>query len=196
METFRATFLHNIKCNYWGKTDDKKGISFLGVHEHAYSTIKAIKYQAYLLGIEYIWHFYEPYVEITWYGTQEQSDKLYSYIEEVLKVNGITDLKKEKGMGADWYCKNDREREFGGKRHALCSVYVDLIDEYKEDIEKGMGVEQQVIRTIHTLCNPLGLNYVAEARICFRRGLLCLLYKFLSYKWAVWVYKNILRQPY
>lgn len=202
MKVYRATFLHEVECDYWG--NNKKGLqaesylNFKMLHEKYYPIIKKIRERAKEIGIKYIWHFYEPYIEITWYSTPAQAQGLYRVIKTILAKEGIkAEIQKPTGDGmADWFCMNDQEREFGGKRHALSAEFVALVDEYKDDIEKGKGVNEQIKRTIHTICNPLGINYIDEAKICFSRGLICVLFRFFEFKRAVWIYKNLFRQKY
>ncbi len=199
MNTFRATFLHSIEYDYWGT--NKKNLqaesylNFNDLHKKYYPLIKEIKQKAHSLGIIYFWHFYEPHIELTWYGEDSNSKQLYEFIEKLLIKHNINDLKKEE-IGADWFCKSERECEFGGKRHSICSDFVELVNEYESDIESGKGIKEQVKRTIHTICNPLGINYIDEAKICFSRGLICVLFRYFSFNKAVWIYKNIFRQKY
>ena len=100
------------------------------------------------------------------------------------------------GSFVDWFCVGENEKEFGGKRHDLSRQFVELYNEYKDSVDNGKGLKEQVKRTIHTICNPLGLNYMDEAYICFSRGLICVLFRFFSFNKAVWIYKNIFRQKY
>jgi len=202
VNVYRATFLHEIECDYWGS--NKKGLqpesylNFKTLHEKYYPMIRRIRERAKDIGVKYIWHFYEPYIEITWYSTPEQAEEVYKAIEKTLAESSIkTKIEKPTGDGmADWFCMNDQEREFGGKRHALSAEFVSLVYEYRGAIESGKGINEQVKRTIHTICNPLGINYIDEAKICFSRGLVCVLFRFFSFKNAVWIYKNIFRQKY
>ena len=200
MNTYRITFLHSMECDYWGtnkrKLQAESYLNFNDVHKKYYSLVKEIKESARNLGIKNFWHFYEPHIEITWLSDEEQARELYIIIEGVLTRENIIDAVKEQGMGADWFCCNDREREFGAKRHALSSDFVDLIQEYEKDIQSGKGVHAQVGRTIHTICNPLGINYIDEAKICFSRGLICVLFRYFSFNKAVWIYRNIFIQKY
>lgn len=201
MPSYRATFLHSVECDYWGtnkrKLQAESYLNFHQLHVKYYHIIKKIKKYAHTtVGIEDFWHFYEPHIEITWMSDETQAKKLYKFIEKVLKEEGITDLKKEQGMGEDWFCLSALEREFGGKRHALSSDFVDLVDNYGSSIETGKGIHAQVGRTIHTICNPLGINYWDEAKICFSRGLICVLFRFFEFSKAVWIFKNIFRQKY
>jgi len=202
MKIFRANFLGEVECDYWGNNkrnlQAESYMDFSDLHERYYPLIKEVRQKAKKIGIKYIWHFYEPYIEITWYSSNAQAKQVYSIIEKALASRGIkTKIEKPTGDGmADWFCNNDREREFGGKRHALSGEFVALINEYEEDINRGKGVNEQVKRTIHTICNPLGINYIDEAKICFSRGLICVLFRFFKFKTAVWIYKNIFRQKY
>lgn len=200
MDTYRITFLRSIECDYWGtnkrKLQSESYLNFNDVHKKYYHLVKEIKDLAKSFGIKDFWHFYEPYIEITWISDEEQARKLYIAIETILTRENIKDAVKEQGMGADWFCCNAREREFGAKRHTLSSDFVDLVQEYEKDIKIGKGVHAQVGRLIHTVCNPLGINYSDEAKICFRRGLICVLFRYFSFNKAVWIYKNIFRQKY
>ncbi len=203
MGTYRVNFLKNIEVDYWGNNKKKlqaeSYLNFNVLHQKYYFIIKEIKMEAKTIGIKYIWHFYEPYIEITWFGNKKQSERLFRIVEKICNKNNITDLQKLRdgeGFHADWFCCNNRETEFGGKRHAICSDFASLINEYENDIRSGKGVNEQVKRTIHTICNPLGINYTDEAKICFSRGLICVLFRFFEFKKAVWIYKNIFRQKY
>lgn len=85
---------------------------------------------------------------------------------------------------------------FGGRRHAICTNWIQNYMQHKDGVDGGKGLEEQVKRTIHTLCNPLGLNYLKEAKICFSRGLICLLFRFFKFSTAVWIYTKVFRQRY
>ena len=115
----------------------------------------------------------------------------------MLKKEGIKDakfLRPKNGPCGDWFCTTEREREFGAKRHALCQEWIALYNEYKDVVDSGKGLDAQVDRTIHTLCNPLGLNYKDEYKICFRHGIGCWLFWHFPEKVARWIGKNILRR--
>lgn len=194
MIVYRITFHHKMD---YGNLQAESSKHFSHIHKH-YGTVKRIKDIARHNGIKYIWHFYEPHIEITWYQ-DEESDSVMNKIIDFLESLGILDYKKQvnkTGKLADWFCHNEQEREFGGKCHSLCSDMVGLFDEYDDAICNGKGIQEQVKRTIHRLCNPLGINYKDEARICFSRGLICTLFRFFSFKKAVWIYRNIFRQKY
>ena len=207
MRSYRVTFLKDLSVNYWGKKGDPRP-TFRDVHLKFYPLITSFKKQAKKLKIKYFWHFYEPFIEITWMSDEKQSQALLRYIKTATQRLGIKDLKFERGklpkgqkckpgdgFGPDWFHKegNDREEEFGAKRHAICSDMVDLFHEYHDAIESGYGTNEQMSRCIHTLCNPMGLNYNEEMKICFARGLLCWLLKHFP-KHAVWLYVKVFRQ--
>lgn len=174
--------------------------NFSKLAEKYYPIVKHIKELASDFNIYCMWHFYEPHVEITWLNNDEYiNNKLFDVIEKYLQSIGIDDYRRKypkDGDFADWFCKSNAEREFGAKRHALCSEFVDLYNEYKIVVDEGKGLRKQVERTIHTLCNPLGIDYKTEAKLCFSRGLICLLFCYLSFDNAVWVYRKIFRQEY
>ncbi len=200
---YRITFLHSIECDYWGKNKKKlqaeSYLNFNTLHTKYFSLIKELETEARKLKIKDFWYFYEPFIEMTWLADEKTSNKFIEKAKKILEQNNINDLRihlPEQGWHPDWFCCNDRELEFGAKRHTLSFDFVNLIEQYREDIEKGKGVKEQVKRTIHTICNPLGLNYMDEAYICFSRGLICLLFRFFSFKKAVWIYTKIFRQKY
>lgn len=205
MNSYRVTFLHDIECDYWGKNKRKlqaeSYCNFSELHERYYTIVRHIKDYAKNLGIEYIWHFYEPHIEITWLSTRKKSRNFIKSIKDILEFYNIKDLhiklpKNKEDTFGDWFCKNEQEKEFGSKVHGKCGEIVDLFWEYKDSIEQGKTKREQVKRTIHRLCNPLGLNYLDEAYICFSRGLICVLFRFFSFNKAVWIYRNIFRQKY
>jgi hypothetical protein len=200
MRSFRVTCNKALSVNYWAKKDDPR-ITFRGVHETYYPIIRNIKQTAKKMGIQYFWHFYEPYIEITWMSNEAQAKKLLKHIKKAFDLNGIKDVVFEKGrqgktpgFAPDWFGVSDEENEFGGKRHAICSDMIDLFWEYREVIAKGRGDHEQLSRCIHTLCNPIGFNYTDEAKVCFSRGVLCLLISHLPYKYAIWIYTKLFRQ--
>ena len=198
MTTRRATFGH-VDLALKGLQAEASP-DFAEVHKKLFPVIRDICDEARLYGIRYIWHFYEPYAEITWYAndTTPDANRLFEgWLKKKVEAAGYHDVEFQGGEQlADWFCLNEREREFGGKRHDLCNQFVTLVEEYRDAIEAGKGVHQQVKRTIHTICNPLGIGYWEEAKICFSRGLICLLFKVLPFKRAVWVYTKIFRQSY
>ncbi len=172
---------------------------FKSISENNYYYFKLLKNFAYDLGVKYIWFFNEPHLEITWYSTPEQARTICDFVDAWYDNSTRKDnyeILPPNVSWADWYCDSEKEREFGGKVHSLCADFATLYYEYKKPVDKGKGLEKQIGRTIHRLCNPLGLSYKEETRICFSRGLICLLFQYFSFKKAVWIYRNIFRQKY
>ncbi len=158
-----------------------------------------IEYAKTELGIEYIWCWYEPYAEITWLTENEEaSHTLLDYAKKSTRY--MHDLKyytqESAGNFAEWYAKSEQEWEFGAKRYSLCAEFVDLYHQHKQAVDTGKGLNKQVERTIHALCNPLGLGYWEEAKICFSRGLIAALFCVFSFERAIWIYRNIFRCKY
>ena len=193
MNNYRAIIPIDFECDYWDRQPESSN-SFSEVHATYYLDVKKIRDYAKQLGIKYIWCFYEPYLEITWLGNEIQAESLMQFIKKNYK--NVTFKFPEDGDFAEWFCKNGSEREFGAKRYGICADLVDLFEQYDSDVKSGKGVREQVKRTIHGICNPLGLNYMDEAYVCFSRGLICLLFRFFSFKRAVWIYTKIFRQKY
>lgn len=200
MNNYRVTFLHDLQCNYWNKRAQPEAAhNFPDVHAIYYPIVKEIREAAKALNIKHIWNFYEPYLEITWLSNELEASLLLDKIKKLLEEKNITDGKyytPEQGSFSEWFCSNEKEREFGAKRYAICADLVALFEEYKMDIKYGKGQREQVKRTIHGVCAQMGLNYMDEAYICFSRGLICLLFKLFSFKKAVWIYTKIFRQKY
>lgn len=200
MNNYRVTFSKALDVSLWNKgRQAESSVNFRDLPAHYYGLVSTIRLVAAKMGIEHIWFFYEPYVEITWLSDQKAAEELWVYIERACENEGITDLKKYSpadGNFAEWFCNSEEEREFGAKRYALCAEWVALYNQYKTAVDNGKGLKRQVGRTMHALCNPLGLNYVDEAMMCFRRGLICLLFRYFSFKRAVWIYTKVFRQVY
>ncbi len=189
LKNYRANFYFamNQVCDYFHKNPEEHG-SFQKVHYQCWPIVKDIKDYARKIGIKYIWHFYEPYVELTWLSdNKSQSEKLFTFIEKYLKKLNINDLERKYPDGTwdgDWFCTG-QEKMFGNKVHSLCSDFVNLSEDYFAEIKKGRGIEKQVSRTIHRLCNPLGINYKQEAKLCLARGVNCLLLFYFKEKWKI-----------
>jgi len=199
MYAYRITFGHDKAYKMAYGRQAEACANFAKVHQEYYPIVQKLKRMLKACdGVKYCWHFYEPYVELTWYQEEENSAPM-TLLVTYLELNDIEDFKTKidkTGNLADWFCCNNQEREFGGKCHSLCSEMVDLMWEYREAIEAGKGTHEQMKRNIHRMCNPLGINYMDEAKICFSRGLICVLFRFFSFKRAVWIYKKIFRQKY
>lgn len=149
--------------------------------------------------VDEIWHFFEPYLELTWVDGKESGERFRSFLVENAKRYGVVvdDLIfDEKGELADWFCASDSERQFGADVHNLCGKFWQAYQRRKDSVDHGKGLHSQVGRTIHRLCNPLGINYKEEAKLCFSRGLICALFCMFGFKKAVWIYTKIFRQKY
>ncbi len=197
MNNYRVEYARSVECSYWNKSEGLQAESepnFRDLPKKFWPDLSKIYTKASELGIKYIWHFYEPYVEITWLSDDPViSEKLVEYIKLIIDYDDLVIRRPADGVFADWYCTSEREREFGAKRHALCAEWVKLYNEYKDAVDNGKGLEYQVARTIHTLSNPLGLNYQDEGRFCFRRGIAAFLYRYFSYNTSQFICKKILR---
>lgn len=182
MTSNRVTFGHDIPVDYWNNKQPSKNVLPFKQHRDKYfPIIKDIRNIVKKHKCDYVWFFFEPYIEITWIVKNEKQSKLITdSIKKYLKSKKIKDYKfsgylKDHNIG-DWFCCSESEKEFGCKVHHLCAEFVESYFEHKQSVDNGKTLEKQVGRTIHRLCNPLGLNYFDEIRICFRRGMLCLIY--------------------
>jgi len=196
MNNYRA----NIKVkfpksfNYWKNFDEARTLQ--------YEMIQEIRWALKDKGIIYIWWFYEPHIEITWLdnGGFLGKKEAFEIVEQIARgyshFESIKFMSPEDGNFGDWFCENEREREFGALRHHYCAELAELFEIYDNDIIEGKGRIEQYKRTLHTLANPLALNYTDEAKACFSRGLICLLFRFFSFKRAVFIYTKIFRQKY
>lgn len=146
------------------------------------------------------WYFFEPFIEITWVADEKDAETIHKtgldLITKLFPGSEVEYLTPSNGNFQDWYCIGQSEYEFGAERHAHCCEWVKSYIKYKDGVDNGKGVERQVARTIHTLCNPLGLSYIEEGKICFSRGLFCLLARWFPFKVARWIYKYIFFQKY
>lgn len=195
--SYRVTFRHDVDCNYF-EGYAEKGIKFSEVHTTNWPVLEEIYEMARIMRIDKVWHFYEPYVELNWMAYSDQNKNFVRQLKRIFKEHKIKDAKFDGGdplkFRLDWYCKNDKEMLFGCDRHAVSSQMVRLIEKNREAIEAGMGINYQVSRCIHTIANPLGLNYKEEYKICFTRGLMCFLYWYFPPKVARFLYVKVFRQ--
>lgn len=191
MNNYRITFHHEDHgIDYWKDFGAAK--KFFPIVRQIFDVLVRHEVKLY-------WFFYEPFVEITWIDDGDKFKDIQSEIEPILFAAKISDEKwstPANGNFADWFCDSPEEMEFGAKRHALSTQYVLLCDEYADAIQKGKGVERQLSRTIHTIANPLTLNFKAEARLCLRRGVACALFSIFPHKVAVWIFRHIFFQKY
>ena len=65
-KSYRVTFRHDVDCDYWEKYKNmpEKGIRFDEVHTLNWPLVNKLYKAAEKAGIDKIWHFYEPYVEM------------------------------------------------------------------------------------------------------------------------------------
>jgi hypothetical protein len=207
MNNYRVTFSYGdldslSHISYWNESKPLSKTyktNFVDLPNLYWPIIEKILKEAKHYGIEYIWVHYEPHVEITWISENEETSKiLYNYISNICTNYYIDNCKfyEPKDFHADWFCKSDDERVFGTKRMDICRQFIQAYNEHKKSVDEGCSLEGQIKRLIHTLCNPLGLNYMDEAKICFSRGLICLLFRYFGFSKAVWIYEKIFRQRY
>jgi hypothetical protein len=164
-----------------------------------YPVIKELMATIRAYGIEHVWWFYEPYVEITWQPNDKDQQLLFDQLKTILAAHGITDAKcvtPKEALVGDWFANSQLECRWGERRYARCTELVEQFYDELSTVEDGKGIRKQVERCIHAICNPLGLTYRDEAKACFSRGLICLLFCFFPHSKAVWVYRNIFRQIY
>ena len=140
--------------------------------------------------IEYIWWFFEPYVEITWI------DDVGDFIEVIRKkLNGMRINYQvhtpEDGFFAEWFGQDVKEHIFGFKRYAAVAQLSRLLLSNKELIENGMGWEKQYIRCCHALACQIGLNHRDEGMAMLKRALFCLTSHYGDYNGAVKLYDEI-----
>ncbi len=152
--------------------------------------------------IEY-WWFFEPHVEITIVDEEYKDFSDESFLEDLREdfvKYGITDYNISHseigGWQPDWYCNSRQEMEFGWRTYAESRHIAQLFYEYKEEIDKGKGLEAQYVRRCHVLANQLALDYKKEGIYLWKRGLLCLLFWYLGHHKAVWIYTKIFRFKY
>lgn len=182
--------------DYWGK--NKKIPSFRDLLKIHYKNLRELLILAReYRSIIYIWWFFEPHVELTFLcENQGEAEEFIAKAIKYLEAQGIKDYKTydpASGWFGDWYGKTREEQEFGARRHSFCANWIINYLVYKTHVDSGFGLENQVGRTIHTLCNPLGLNYMDEAKICYRRMIICLCYRFFKPKTAAWIFRNVFR---
>ena len=188
MKNYRITFGEDIHFDYWKHFDACEKTFYITI-QNVFDFLKAN-------GVEYMWFFYETYVEINFMHPNYDFEATKEIFLKMIPFEDVEFLESGKGEEltfADWYCDNEREKEFGAKRHDLCRQWVELYHEYKDDVDAGKGRVPQLARTIHTLANPLALNYWQEGKMCFFYGFQCLLLRRLSPKRVGWIMGKIFR---
>jgi hypothetical protein len=188
--------IQNYRVNITGKAFDLDYWKEFKKTHKWYPKLARVYDYAESLGIK-VWWFFEPWIEINWTcDNRATSVKLIKFIKKEFPKFKKEVLYPKDGQFADWFCNNDKEREFGVGKHEASTYWVRQYIKYKDGVDKGKGLEQQVKRTIHTLCNPLGLTYIDEAKICFSHALGCVLYKWCGPKVGRFIYKKIFRCKY
>ena len=167
--------IQNYRVNFGGEDIDyqsnfKDCRQYFPVLERLYSLM-------YCWGVEYSWHFFEPFVEFTWV-TDDASDNREDMLANVLtllKEENITPTlvhRPEDGVIVDWYCKSPEEQEFGYKTYALSAKMAMLFWKYEQSIKDGCGEKNQYMRRPHVLANQIGMNYDEEAIALKQRSIL------------------------
>ncbi len=146
------------------------------------------------LGITKIWYFLEPDLELTWLtDNPKASEKLRVYCRRLCRTNKGINFRyltyKDDPRLMDWFCKNEIERQFGANRHDICRKFIQNYWENQESVDKGWGINNQIARTIHTLCNPLGINFRDEGKLCVRHGFRCLMLGYLPYSFCKFIFR-------
>lgn len=145
-----------------------------------FPVIKRIRATAKEDGIEDIWWFFEPFVEITWIDRRKDGPFLDT-VAFILHDEGIVRYKTfspTDGQFADWFGKTPQERRLGYKRYAKLAELSEMLLENQDIIEEGMGFDAHLTRCTHTIANQLGMNYMDEGMALFKRSILCFLYFF------------------
>lgn len=193
-KNYRVTFNYMLeKYDYW--TESEK-------YHVAYPLIKKILKEVRDYGCKNVYWFFTPDVEITWQSNDKDQEILFQKIRDVMTKHTVFNYKEmtpKDGKFGDWFANSELESRWGEKRYARCTELAEEFYDYEDTMfmKKSKGKIEQVKRSIHGICNPLGLNYRQEAYICFSRGLFCLLRTMrFSQERAQWIYTKIFRQKY
>ena len=90
--SYRVTFRHDVNCNYF-ESFRKTGIKFSEVHTLNWPVLKEIYDLAETLKVRDIWHFYEPYVEVSWMTDPKKNSAFQKGIKKILEKEKIQDAK-------------------------------------------------------------------------------------------------------
>lgn len=170
------------------------------------------------------WFFYEPWLEINVLFLPDNEDELIRFktmmrsfkrimIERVcyyfflskkeynFMIQADVIEKPTKSPDPDWYCNNKNEMCFGALRYHHCSEITKMMlnENFKINSPESLGVEAQISRTIHPLCNNMGLLWIDEMKICLRRGFLIMLFLICGFNRrnrVKWIWEKIFRQKY
>ena len=161
-----------------------------------YPIIKQIINAAKEVGIEYIWWFFEPYVEITWIA---ESDRFMNIVRQILQKNNIKDHREKTpkdGFFADWYGITPAERKFGYKRYAELRKASQVFYDNEKDFADSIGWEKHYMRSAHVLANQMGLNYMDEAIALFKRSIFCFFANQMGQDGAIKMYEKLFKELY
>lgn len=193
--------MNNYRVNFGGSEIDYKA-NFKETEKY-YPILEKI--YTHLLDnnhVDYAWHFFEPYTEVTWvspYISEGMNSTLVNGVVDILSAHNITPSLihyPKDGNVVDWYCKSDEEREFGYKSYTISAKMAMLFWKYKDTIASGCGKENQFVRRAHVLANQLGFNYEDEARLLAKRADLCDMFYKHGHEEAVKMYEEKYNEKY
>lgn len=186
-----------------------------------YGSIQSVFSMLKERGVQNMWFFFEPYVEITWLEHKERGPETLKLLIESLEAVGFTprtDKDREDKMMHDttyetaqskggltfceWFDCNYFEKFFGAVRYGATSSIAMALYTTGLSVEKGKGVHPQYMRSLHSLANQLGMNYRQEGWYAVKRDMFCLLIWMFhkipksmgGYKIACFIYEKIFRQ--
>ena len=171
--------IQNYRVNFGGENIDYKD-NFSQCREY-FPLLEKLYDALAQHGVQYAWHFFEPYVELTWvddtlgFGPPTSLDSVL----DILKKAGITPTlvhRPADGVIVDWYCKSPEEQKFGLESYALSAKMAMLFWKYKDSIAKGCGEENQYMRRTHVLANQIAMNYAEESKLLAMRAHLAILF--------------------
>lgn len=192
--------MNNYRINFGGSEIDYKN-NFEKVEVYFPILVDILLYLE-VEGIEDKWHFFEPYVELTWISPFEDREKnnfiVNKVLEILLKHHIVPTLihLPENGNVTDWYGHSVLEREFGYKSYSLSTKMFLLFWIYREHINNGCGKRNQYVRRAHVLANQLGFNYQEESNLLAKRADLCNLFFNYDHKTAVKMYEEKYKEKY
>ena len=195
--------INNYRVNFGGDTIDYRDNfgdckQYFPILEKFYDLMASYE-------IDDAWHFFEPYVELTWVceydtpGDTVVGEEVLNAVLQLLADEGIEPTlvhRPKDGVVVDWYCKSPEEQEFGYKTYALSAKTAMLFWKYRDSIAKGCGEKGQYMRRPHALANQLALNYELEAEYLGQRAVLCQLFWTLGHEEAVRVYEKLFEEKY
>lgn len=152
----------------------------------------------------YIWHHFEPYVELTiifpphfsLYEINNVMDSIKLIIKGY-KYKIISHGSPKNGFFADWYYTSYQEALFGIQSMDLTAKLAMLFWKYNDAIAKGKGKDRMLMRRFHVLSNQLAYSYVDEARVLNLRSIFSgIASTGIDQKKAVKLYEHITKMKY